>query len=125
MRQVARTALPVFLARARGMLQGYAAAEAAAAAAAGADLFERATPARERHSSASGGGLGLGPALDRLALGELLCLLDTLAAMALAPAVADAALPPGSALQVSRVTISISRTSCHLVSFDFPCLTFT
>ena len=97
---MARTALPVFLARARGMLQGYAAAEAAVVAAAGADLFERATPARERHSSASGGGPGLGPALGRLALGELLCLLDTLAAMALAPAVADAALPPGSALQV-------------------------
>lgn len=86
------------------MLHGYAAAEAAAAAAAGAELLERATPGRERHSSGAGGGLGLGSghSLDRLALGELLCLLDTLAAMALAPAVADAALPAGSALQVHR-----------------------
>ncbi|KAK9834027.1 hypothetical protein WJX81_004391 [Elliptochloris bilobata] len=122
--QVARTALPVFLARARGMLRGYVAAEAAAAAAAGADLFERPTPGQERASSASGRGLGSRPALDRLALGELLCLLDTLAAMALAPAVADAALPPGSALQalvaVRRAPKGVeARERSHLLSL-FP-----
>jgi hypothetical protein len=96
---VARIALPVFLARARTMLRSYAAAEGAASAAAAAEQPERAAPGRERHGAGAAAGLAPASGLDRLALGELLCLLDTLAAMALAPAVADAALPPGSALQ--------------------------
>ncbi len=96
---MARIALPVFLARARTMLRSYAAAEGAASAAAAAEQPERAAPGRERHGAGAAAGLAPASGLDRLALGELLCLLDTLAAMALAPAVADAALPPGSALQ--------------------------
>eukprot|EP00887_Chlorella_sp_A99_P002554 scaffold6.g2554.t1 len=74
--EVAQLALPVFVARCEAMLLAYAAEE----------------PRHSGASSAAGHG-GARPRLD-----ELMCMLEALASMVLAPAVIDAAIPAASAL---------------------------
>ena len=72
--QVAQIALPLFLSRCRSMLQAHAAAISL-------------------HSEASKPGQ----------LDDFMCMLEVLQLMNLPPAVADAAISPGSSLQVQRL----------------------
>ena len=72
--QVAQLALPMFLERCRGMLQAHT----------------------ERLRASESGGAWEDP-------DDFLCMLEVLQLMQVPPAVADAAIPPGSSLQVSQL----------------------
>lgn len=51
---------------------------------------------------------------DRLQLDETLCVLEVCAAMTIAPAVADAALQPGSLQEVKLLNFGLPTCSCSL-----------